>query len=94
MVGRSVCNKNKNLFDENMYYFSNDIQKTFRMRILKYAERTRKVFEMAKILYPPIRKNEKCHESVWDTRYISYNEDIVCKKIKDDLPSEIQEEVE
>ena len=61
MVGRSVCNKNKNLFDENMYYFSNDIQKTFRMRILKYAERTRKVFEMAKILPTLSWKNEEYH---------------------------------
>ena len=76
------------------HYVRNEIQIPFNMGILEYSERMHKLFEMAKLLYPPIRKNEKCHESVWDTMYISYNEDIVCKTIKDDLTSEIQEEVE
>ena len=49
---------------------------------------------MSKLILPPIRKNEKHHESAWDTRDMPYKGDIICKEIKDGMPSVMQEEVE
>ena len=51
------------------------------------------MFEISKLLPPPIRKNEEYHESSWDTMDMSYKEYIIRKKIKDVPPSEMQEEV-
>ena len=46
-----------NVFDSQIYDVRNDIQKPFQMGILNYTERMREMFEMAKLLPPPNRKN-------------------------------------
>ena len=52
----------------------NDINKSFKKGILKYDECTHKMFEMEKIIPPPIRKNDKYGEYDWDTRDMNYKE--------------------
>ena len=52
------------------------------------------MFEMAKLLPPPSSNNEEYHEATWNTRKMTYKEEIICKAINGDMPAAIQEEVE
>ena len=61
------------------------------MVTLKYAERVHEFFEMDKLIPPPIRKKYYYHEDVWDTRYMTFKEDIIRKAIKYGLTAAIQE---
>ena len=57
--------------------------------IFEYAERMNGMFEMAKIIPYPNNNNEEYHEAAWDTRNITYKEDITHNEIKDGLPTVI-----
>ena len=61
------------------------------MVTLKYAERVHACFEMDKLIPPPISKNDYYHEAVWDTRYMTFKEDIIRKAIKYGITAAIQE---
>ena len=63
------------------------------MVTLKYAERVHACFEMDKLIPPPIRKKYYYHEDVWDTRYMTFKEDIIRKAIKYGITAAIQEQV-
>ena len=72
----------------------NYIKKTFKMCILEYTDSVREIFEMARLLHPTCRKNDKYYESDWDTRDTPYNEDVVRKEFKGGLTAVMQEEAE
>ena len=57
MLGKSMWKKHHSIFDEHIHYVRNDIQKPFKMKILKYDERMGDMFEVTKLIPPPIRKN-------------------------------------
>ena len=57
MMERLMCKKHQNVYEKNVYYIRNDIPKTFKMVIIEYAERVCRMFELAKLLPPPFRKN-------------------------------------
>ena len=48
---------------------------------------------MDKLLPPTIRNTDEYHEASWDTRDITYKEDIINKAIKNGLPAVMQKEV-
>ena len=68
IMGRLMYKEHCNMFNGNMYYTMGDIKKIFNMEILEYSERVRGMFEMEKLLPPPIMKNDEYHEAVWDSR--------------------------
>ena len=52
------------------------------------------MFELAKFLLPPRRKNDYYHKDAWYSRYMHYKEEIIHKSTKQGLPTEIQEELD
>ena len=89
--GRVDVGKNYNVFDENIYCVRNDIYKPFNMGILKHSEHMCEVLKMDELIPTLIRKNEEYHESSWDTKYMTYKEDIIRKTIKNSLTKSTQE---
>ena len=55
----------------------NDTQKLFKIGILEYKECVHAIFEMSKLLPPPMIKNDKYDEDNWDTIYMAYKGDVI-----------------
>ena len=51
-----------------MKYANNDIVKTFRLKIIRYAERIREMQDLEKYLHPTLMKGEIAMESNWNVR--------------------------
>ena len=81
------------VFNGNIYYVMNAINKPFKMGIQDYAERMCVMFEMAKIIPTTSRNNKEYHKDAWDTSDMPYKEDMIQKAIKDEITAVIQEEV-
>ena len=57
LLGRSMCKKRRNVFDEQMIYVKNDIKNPFIMGILYYAEHVYNCFEMTRYVYTTSNNN-------------------------------------
>ena len=55
------------------------LRKLFKIGILEYNERVYEMFEMSKLLPPPMIKNDKYDEDNWDTIYMAYKGDVIHK---------------
>ena len=85
----STWKKHCNLYEENVYYIRNDIQKPFNMGILECSEHMRNIYEISNLLPLRIRNNEWYHEDAWYTRYTTYKEEIISKANKEGLSKEM-----
>ena len=69
----------------------NDVTKYFKVIILKYNERVNELFGISWYISPPIKMDEEFYNSNWTDHEKHVSDEVICKAIKDCLPTEMQE---
>ena len=69
-----MCKKPHNVFDDQLRNVNNDIRKPYKVRILKYTECVREMFELAQDLSLHRKKGDDYHEDDWIEQYIFFRE--------------------
>ena len=77
-----------------MHYVHNDIVKTFKVKILHYADCVREMHDLEKYLLPISMKGESVEAANWVIRNQYLTAGKVWREIKDGLPKYIQDELE
>ena len=86
--------KHLSTFQDSIKYIQNDIVNPFRVVILKYAERVRKIHDLAKYLSPTLMRGGDYYQSCWNVcgkELSEYNIHIATKYRQ---PTSIQDELE
>ena len=64
-LGKSMQRKHRGTFQENVKYIHNVIVKTFRVRIIQYAEHVHTIHNLSKYLPPPFIKGREFEQTYW-----------------------------
>ena len=57
-LGKCMWRKHRSVYQDHMKYVCNDIEKPFKVKILRYSESVREMHDLAKYLPPPSMKAE------------------------------------
>ena len=81
-----MCRKHRSVYQDHTKYIHNDIVKTFKVKILRYAERVCEIHDLEKHLPPYSMKVESEMAANWSVRNEYFKISDIELAIKDTLP--------
>ena len=93
-LGKCMWRKHRSIYHNHMKYIHNDIVKTFKVKILCYAERVRDMHDLAKYHPTPSMKGKSADAANLTVRNQEFTDSELRLAIKDRLPSSMQDELE